>query len=205
MRHDASRDHARTAPRNATSGISLCEGQGWGIFRFEVCDTLACATGDESDYTTMSQCAPGGQQPDGDDCPDKILLPDDPDGDLGDIPVPGACCLPGTGASAVEAACLEDCLWAACRLAVDTLEQAAASTGNANAKDDLEYWAMQLGTQPGLEACVSRAMDGMPVNLGDGVGSKQTLGDLIDGSIQVFCDITGTTAPPEPIGSCQAV
>jgi len=137
-----------------------------------------------------------------------LEFPEDPNDVLGDIPVPSACCdvenenTPGS----LPVVCRDDCLWAACKLAVVELAQQAEAQlmdggpGTGNAAEDLQFWSDMLSQPTALQGCVDKARNGEPFDLGDGVNNPDVIlaGDLSNGRLEIFCDSTTSSSPQTP-------
>jgi hypothetical protein len=171
-----------------------CQGSGNGWLQLSVFGEqearISCANyGDEG--------APGTPQET--DCVpfDLGVLPSD-------IPSPEACCTDDAASSDVVAQCEDDCGWAACKIAVAKMREAANSLssgplplGEANARQDLFYLANMLEMPSNMDSCASLVRNGagelVAVPLGAGITSDNVFGHVINSTLYLQCSIDAIT------------
>lgn len=132
-----------------------------------------------------------------DDCVplDLTMLPND-------IASPGACCIEDALEESVTRQCVDDCAYAACKLAVTKLRDAANALPDPDAmgleknaqervKNDLFGFAATLETPAGLEGCANavKNAEGEPaqVNLGAGMSDALLLGHVESAILTLQC------------------
>ena len=132
------------------------------------------------------------EDPTTDDC-----MPLDLDDLPNEVPTPGACCLEEAEVSQIETQCLRDCAFAACKLAVEKLREAAMtlSGGGAEAvaRGDLLAFAGLLELPSNLENCAAEVQMGqgevVPLVLGPGPSMPSQWGHVDNAVLHLQCDL----------------
>lgn len=106
------------------------------------------------------------------------------------------CCGATTEPSAVADACVVDCAYAACKLAVVKLRQAAEETANEPTKSDVLGFAELLSTPLMQDVCAGKTVKAAPNvmtwSLGEGVSSDQ-FGHVENLTLNLQCDVEVAT------------
>ena len=181
-------------------------GNGWMVLNvFGKGNVLSCANYGDGSVPS---------NPDETDC-----IPFDLSSDLpGGVPNPGACCTEDALSVDVAAQCQDDCGWAACKIAVEKIREAANSLSNkpfpegpigeANAREDLFYLANLLEMPTLMEKCANLVTEGagelVEVNLGAGITNDDLAGHIINSNLYLQCSIDAMEPFVPTTDSCDA-
>ncbi|MCA9701970.1 MAG: hypothetical protein KC431_30895, partial [Myxococcales bacterium] len=134
------------------------------------------------------------------------------------VPNPGACCVAEAGPEDIEGACMDDCGYAACQLAIDKLRTAAEALPNPNSppvqqqaemvvRADLFAYANLLEAPEVFTACqeaVSKANGELAkVNLGEGMSSPSALGHVKSATLSLQCNLDSVTPYSDDATTCE--
>lgn len=130
----------------------------------------------------------------------------------GDIPTPGACCIDTAEPDDVVQQCESDCGYAACKLAVQKLRDAALALPEDGAqgvvRDDLFYFASMLEMPAVLKKCASDVYQAegepTPINLGPGASGDAVLGHVQSAILYLQCSIDDVDPYLTTDDSCDA-
>ncbi|NJK32409.1 MAG: hypothetical protein HC927_08360 [Deltaproteobacteria bacterium] len=143
--------------------------------------------GKPKDDATIADCVPL----------DLTMLPNS-------VPSPGACCIAETTAEKIISQCTDDCGYAACKLAVAKMREAADSLPDPDAKpfekiaqervsDDLDYLADKLEQMDMLELCAKEVANAQgevtEFILGAGDSPAKTIGHVENAILSLQCTL----------------
>lgn len=128
------------------------------------------------------------------------------------IPGPGACCNEEAMPEDVTEQCEKDCGYAACKVAVSKLRDAASTFAESGAegvvRDDLTYLAGLLEMPSVLDACATRVTDGagefVSVAIGSGISSPAEFGHVQDATLYLQCELDELEPYILEGGACEA-
>jgi hypothetical protein len=186
---------------------SVCSGSGNGWIR-----TVVYITGPQpgKNAITRYKCMnpPIGVEPEDvteSHCIDQAIGLDELDVLTGgEVANPQVCCGETTEPEAVADACLTDCAYAACKLAVFKLRAASGEPSIGPASEDLLGFAEFLGTPQNQDRCAGKVVSAAPGvmtwSLGEGPSDDQ-LGHVENLTLNLQCDVTTAS---EQLDSCDA-
>jgi hypothetical protein len=119
---------------------------------------------------------------------DFVALPND-------IPSPSACCTETVDSKLVVEQCIDDCAYAACKLAIAKMREAALSLPEKGPKgvvrDDLFYLADLLDSPTHLETCANHVIKAQgelaTIALGAGSSDQAEFGHVQDATLNLRC------------------
>jgi hypothetical protein len=161
-------------------------GNGWAEVDLDIATVIACVNQPES-LSTTEQLAVTVT-----DCKNQPLdLQNLPDWD--GIIEPAACCGDLAEPDDIVNACVTDCGWAACKLAIGSLRQAASSIEYGVLGGDLAEFASYLEMPGSLEECAGTvsAADGefAAVDLGEASSNPAEIGHVNNLTLRIQCDL----------------
>jgi hypothetical protein len=175
-----------------------CQGTGNGWVVLDIVDTVEGAL-PPACVNWGPEGKPDDHEPTSADCfpLDLAMLPLD-------VPSPGACCTDTALPESVADQCAEDCGYAACKLAIAKLREAAyalpedgvdlvTKKAQERARGDLFGLADMLELPENLETCAGIVKDGngepVPVPLGAGMSPDGLLGHINDATLFLQCTL----------------
>jgi hypothetical protein len=137
----------------------------------------------------------------------------------GGVPNPGACCTAEVEPESIADACMDDCGYAACELAIVKLRYAAEALPNPDSpplkqqaemvvRADLFAYANLLEAPTNLQKCawdVSQANgDLATINLGEGMSSPSALGHVKSATLSLQCNLDALTPYTDDGQTCES-
>lgn len=192
-----------TGPPIPQGDVYRCQGtgNGWAVISLDIADVTACVNQPE-ELTLAEQLEVSPEE-----CMSRPLdLQDLPDWD--GIIEPSACCGEDSSPLDVESTCVFDCGFAACKLAVGALRNAADSVDYGKLGDDLGSFADFLEVPENLVTCAELVRNAAPnlaaLNLNEGVSDPSEIGHVNNLTLYLQCALNEDEpfALDESAGTC---